>query len=166
MITSTHTHTHTHERTAASLLPAQFNESEREKLAIAAARKERMLQLEAEKRRMQQKSGGEKSPEDAAQDQGVLDRAATLMTEEMDAVKRMNQMVLYSKCVTIRDAQLEAKREIKEQEEEDTRSGDKKNTHKHTQIDSITNGRQSTGPLNRRCLLASLPTRASGNKTR
>ena len=101
---------------------AQFNESEHKKLAIAAARKERMLQLEAEKRRMQQKSGGEKSPEDAAQDQDLLDRAATLMTEEMDAVKRMNQMVLYSKCVTIRDAQLEAKREIKEQEEEDTRS--------------------------------------------
>jgi hypothetical protein len=36
----------------------------------------------------------------------LLTRAQTLIDEEQDDVKKMNQMVLYSKVVTIRDKQL------------------------------------------------------------
>jgi len=36
----------------------------------------------------------------------LLTKAQTLMDEEQDDVKKMNQMVLYSKVVTIRDQQL------------------------------------------------------------
>jgi hypothetical protein len=32
--------------------------------------------------------------------------------QELDDVKHMNQMLLYSKCVTIRDAQIEEKKHI------------------------------------------------------
>ena len=40
-------------------------------------------------------------------EQGILARAQNLIDEEIDDVKNMNQMVLYSKVVTIRDKQLE-----------------------------------------------------------
>lgn len=36
----------------------------------------------------------------------LLTKAQALMDEEQDDVKKMNQMVLYSKVVTIRDQQL------------------------------------------------------------
>lgn len=38
---------------------------------------------------------------------GLLAKAQKQMDEEIDDVKHMNQMVLYSKVVTIRDKQLE-----------------------------------------------------------
>eukprot|EP00898_Chlorokybus_atmophyticus_P004712 jgi/Chlat1/5241/Chrsp33S05084 len=39
----------------------------------------------------------------------TLAKARAMQEEELDEVKRMNQMVHYSKCVTIRDAQIEEK---------------------------------------------------------
>lgn len=49
-------------------------------------------------------------------------RALWLQEEQLDEVKRMNQMALYSKCVTIRDAQIEERRHVlEEQMEEDRR---------------------------------------------
>lgn len=39
----------------------------------------------------------------------------------MDDVKNMNQMILYSKCVTIRDAQIEEKRNMMIESEEESR---------------------------------------------
>ena len=44
--------------------------------------------------------------------------------EEEDEVKKMNSMVLYSQCVTVRDAQLEEKEAIRELEEEEDRKMD------------------------------------------
>jgi len=44
--------------------------------------------------------------------------------EEEDEVKKMNSMVLYSQCVTVRDAQLEEKEAIRELEEEEDRRMD------------------------------------------
>lgn len=38
---------------------------------------------------------------------GILNKAQHQLDEEIDDVKHMNQMVLYSKVVTIRDKQLE-----------------------------------------------------------
>jgi hypothetical protein len=42
----------------------------------------------------------------------------------MDEVKHMNQMVLYSKCVTIRDAQIEEKKRMMLEAEEEARRQD------------------------------------------
>lgn len=39
----------------------------------------------------------------------------------MDDVKNMNQMMLYSKCVTIRDAQIEEKKHMMLEAEEESR---------------------------------------------
>jgi len=49
------------------------------------------------------------TPQEADDMKGVetlLTKAQCLMDEEQDDVKKMNQMVLYSKVVTIRDQQL------------------------------------------------------------
>ena len=41
-----------------------------------------------------------------AEDAAIRARAALLLEEQQDEVKRMNQMMLYSKCVAIRSAVL------------------------------------------------------------
>lgn len=45
----------------------------------------------------------------------LLTRAQTLIDEEQDDVKKMNQMVLYSKVVTIRDKQLVESKKLEEE---------------------------------------------------
>lgn len=45
-------------------------------------------------------------------DQGLLSKAQMQLDEEHDDVKHMNQMVLYSKVVTIRDKQLEENKQL------------------------------------------------------
>jgi hypothetical protein len=45
----------------------------------------------------------------------LLTKAQTLMDEEQDDVKKMNQMVLYSKVVTIRDQQLIESKKLEEE---------------------------------------------------
>merc|ERR1719230_2295602 len=47
-----------------------------------------------------------------------------MMDEEMDDVKHMNQMMLYSKVVTIRDAQIQEKRMVQSEREEEDRQLD------------------------------------------
>merc|ERR1719145_150702 len=49
----------------------------------------------------------------------VLERAKELQTQDQDDVKHMNQMMLYSKIVTIRDAQIEEKRQIQQEKEDE-----------------------------------------------
>ena len=58
------------------------------------------------------------------ENQNTLKEANTLMEEELDAVKRMNQMMLYSKCVTIRDEQILEKQQILKEQEEESRKLD------------------------------------------
>ena len=50
-----------------------------------------------------------------AQDAKTLTHAEKLLAEQEDEVKAMNQMMLYSKCVTIRDAQLEVCSQVESQ---------------------------------------------------
>merc|ERR1719408_78544 len=57
--------------------------------------------------------------EERAQRNGVLEKAKQKLDEEMDDVKHMNQMMLYSKIVTIRDAQIQEKRYIQQEKEEE-----------------------------------------------
>merc|ERR1711985_142412 len=49
----------------------------------------------------------------------TMGRADFLVDEQRDDVKRMNQFVRYSKCATIRDAQLEEKKALQRQMEEE-----------------------------------------------
>jgi hypothetical protein len=69
------------------------------------ARKERMQAMDKER-------STKVAPTDIEQaqrnkDVGILSKAQSQLDEELDDVKHMNQMVLYSKVVTIRDKQLE-----------------------------------------------------------
>jgi hypothetical protein len=51
----------------------------------------------------------------------MLTHAEQLLAEQQDEAKAMNQMMLYSKCVTIRDAQLEERKHMMLEEEEESR---------------------------------------------
>merc|ERR1719247_3280489 len=62
--------------------------------------------------------------EGRAQKSGVLERAKQMLDEDMDDVKHMNQMMLYSKIVTIRDAQIQEKRSVQAEKEEEERQLD------------------------------------------
>ena len=64
--------------------------------AVSKARKEKMLKLAeaAEKNAPEDESKTIKRQADTA----VLSRAQQLLLEQKDEVKRMNQMMLYSKC--------------------------------------------------------------------
>jgi hypothetical protein len=69
------------------------------------ARKERMQAMDKER-------STKVAPTDIEQaqrnkDVGILSKAQSQLDEELDDVKHMNQMVLYSKVVTIRDKQLD-----------------------------------------------------------
>ncbi len=60
----------------------------------------------------------------AKQNAKIKSRAEYLLEEQQDEVKHMNQMVLYSKCVTIRDAQIEEKKRMMLEAEEENRRQD------------------------------------------
>lgn len=90
--------------------------------AVSKARKERMIKLEEEARK--QAPPTETALLKQKQDLSTLSRAQHLLQEEKDDVKRMNQMMLYSKCVTIRDAQIEEKRQMMQEAEEENRKQD------------------------------------------
>ena len=74
------------------------------KQALSKARKDKMLKMEEERKRSAPMTDLEE--EAVANKDSLHSRAKQQMDEELDDVKHMNQMMLYSKCVTIRDAQL------------------------------------------------------------
>ena len=89
-------------------------------MAAAKARKQRMLDLDKE--RAQKMPPTEQQTLDKEKAEGLLTKAQQMIDEEHDDVKHMNQMMLYSKVVTIRDKQLdEAKRLEQEWVEEQKR---------------------------------------------
>ena len=75
--------------------------------AVAIERKKRMLKMEEEAKKKVPPTETEKLKIDA--DNATLSKAQTMLDEESDDVKKMNQMMLYSKCVTIRDEQIKEK---------------------------------------------------------
>merc|ERR1712139_487933 len=81
-----------------------------ERMKKSQDRKEKMMQMEEERKKNAMLSDFEK--DERAQKNGVLEKAKRMLDEEMDDVKHMNQMMLYSKIVTIRDAQIQEKRYI------------------------------------------------------
>jgi len=86
----------------------------------AEARKEKMRQLEEERKLKVPPT--EIEVERARAKAAVVSGAERQLAEELDDVKKMNQMMLYSKVVTIRDAQVNEKKIIeKERKEEEQR---------------------------------------------
>lgn len=78
--------------------------------AAAKARKQKMMEIEAERRKNIPPS--EIELEKKMKADSLKDRAKALLDEERDDVKHMNQMMLYAKVVTIRDKQLDEKKAI------------------------------------------------------
>ncbi|EFC44289.1 hypothetical protein NAEGRDRAFT_67854 [Naegleria gruberi] len=94
----------------------------REETLEAMERKERIRQLDREKKSKGDMKKSDLDVENEEKQLQLLEKAITQMDENIDEVKRMNSMALYSQCVTIRDKQLEEKqRIIYEKQEEDRR---------------------------------------------
>jgi len=93
-----------------------------ERMQKSVARKEKIRQLEEERKKNALLVDNEK--DGRAQKNSVLERAKQMLNEEMDDVKHMNQMMLYSKIVTIRDAQIQEKRNVQAEKEEEERQLD------------------------------------------
>lgn len=90
-------------------------------LKKARERKERMLRMEEEKKRRAPQLTESQMLENESNNI-LLAHAKQAMDEELDDVKHMNQMMLYAKCVTIRDAQVKEKeRRRKENIQEESR---------------------------------------------
>ena len=88
----------------------QVNEKNR-LMELSAARKDKITAIDKERSRF----GGHQNPEEIEQEQKRLrdiKAARKLQDEGRDEVKAMNKVVNYSKCVTIRDAQVDEKRQI------------------------------------------------------
>jgi len=90
-----------------------LEEQNEKQMAAAKAKKQKMLEIEAERKKNIPPSDSE--VEDQMKSNSLHSRAQQLINEQMDEVKHMNQMTLYAKTVTIRDRQLEEKKEIQEQ---------------------------------------------------
>lgn len=81
--------------------------------AKARERKEKMIAMEAKRKANLAKSDLE--VEDEGKMSNLLENAERARDEQLDDVKHMNQMMLYAKCVTIRDAQLLEKQMIQKE---------------------------------------------------
>jgi len=97
-------------------------EAYNERMKKSEERKAKMMRMEEERKKKallvdNDKEGREKKG-------GVLEKAKQMMDEDMDDVKHMNQMMLYSKVVTIRDAQIQEKRSVQAEKEEEERQLD------------------------------------------
>lgn len=90
-----------------------------ERMQKSVARKEKIRHMEEERKKNAMLSGQEK--DGRAQKNSVLERAKQMLDEDMDDVKHMNKMMLYSKVVTIRDAQIQEKRSVQGEKEEEER---------------------------------------------
>ena len=85
-------------------------ETYNERMKKSQARKEAILKMEEERKK--NVLLGDQEKEGRAQKNSVLEKAKQMLDEDMDDVKHMNQMMLYSKIVTIRDAQIQEKRSV------------------------------------------------------
>lgn len=90
-----------------------------EKQEKSRLRKEKMLIMEEERKMKMASQMSEFEKEEEAKTNGVLQKAIQKMEENNDDVKNMNAMMMYSKVVTIRDAQVQEKRYIHQEREEE-----------------------------------------------
>eukprot|EP00775_Hariotina_reticulata_P006096 gene6096-6333_t len=90
--------------------------------AAAKARKERMLRLKYETELQAPATECDKIK--TAADHATLSHAGQLLQEEKDEVKHMNKMVQYAKCMSVRDKQVQEKREMMLAEESEEKHKD------------------------------------------
>jgi hypothetical protein len=79
-------------------------------LAKSTIRKNKMKELD--QARESKLPLNDLSLEQQARAQGLLSKAQMLLDEQLDDVKKMNQIVFYSKVVTVRDKQLEESKQL------------------------------------------------------
>jgi len=87
-----------------------MEEQNEKQQAAANAKRQKMMEIEAERRKNIPPSEAEM--ETAMKNEALKAKAHLLLNEERDDVKQMNQMMLYAKVVTIRDRQLLEKKEL------------------------------------------------------
>lgn len=81
-------------------------------MAAAKARKQKMMDLDKE--RSNKIPLTEIQQYEKAKNETLLTKAQQMLDEEHDDVKHMNQMMLYSKVVTIRDKQKEEQKRLEQ----------------------------------------------------
>jgi hypothetical protein len=99
-----------------SALEQQKQQEAKDKMALQAKareRKEKMVAMEVKRKANLVKSDLE--TEDETKSANLLENSERARDEQLDDVKHMNQMMLYAKCVTIRDAQLLEKQMIQKE---------------------------------------------------
>lgn len=82
-------------------------------MAAAKAKKEKMMNLEREKKKEVPLT--DIQLEEKQTKEGIIVRAQHILNEQEDDVKDMNKMVAYTKCVTVRDKQVIERKEIVKQ---------------------------------------------------
>lgn len=87
-----------------------LEEQKMQQRSAALARKKRMLTMDQD--RASKIPPTEYQQQTQKKKEGLLEKAQDALDEEKDDVKHMNQMCLYSKCVTIRDKQLEEQKRL------------------------------------------------------
>ena len=73
-------------------------------MEAAKAKKEKMMKLEQEKKKEVPLT--DIQLDEKQKKEGIIKRAHEILNEQEDDVKDMNKMVMYTKCVTVRDKQL------------------------------------------------------------
>lgn len=68
---------------------------------------------EMEEARKKNEPLNEIQQEEKVKNELLLNKAQQALLEQTDEVKDINRMIMYSKCVTIRDKQLEEKKRVK-----------------------------------------------------
>ena len=90
-----------------------YNEQKEQQMAAAKSRKSKMVTLDKERAKKQPAT--EMDVINKRKTKGILSHAEKQMDEQIDEVKKMNEMMVYSKCVTIRDRQLEEQRSLEDE---------------------------------------------------
>lgn len=87
-----------------------LEEQKDQQMAEAKARKQRMLEMDRERANKIPPTEYQQITKD--KNETLLTKAQQMLDEEHDDVKHMNQMMLYSKVVTIRDRQKEEQKRL------------------------------------------------------
>ncbi len=82
-------------------------------MAAAKARKKKMVEMD--KTRDSKIPQTDYQKEQSGKNETLLTKAMEMLDEEHDDVKHMNQMMLYSKVVTIRDRQLDEQKNLEKE---------------------------------------------------
>lgn len=92
---------------------ALFDEQKQAALAKSKARRSKMVEMDQQ--RAQKVKPEEWQVQEKIKAETLLSKAQKKLDEDLDDVKHMNQMVLYSKVVTVRDKQLNENKKLEQE---------------------------------------------------